>query len=73
MNVNAEIHVVSSEEVGSIITKLALADQGFLVLLLTAASKVECDLSPEDFRKLVIWGKSVCMLGAGFADEHARH
>ena len=73
MNTITETHIVSPEEVGTIITKLALADQGFLVLLLTAASKVECHLPPEDFRKLAVWGKNVHTLGASSSDDHSCH
>ena len=39
MSTNTENSIPAPEEVGKLLTKIALADQGFLVLLLMAATK----------------------------------
>ncbi len=56
--------MVSSEEVGCIISRIAIADEGFLTLLLVAAQKAGGALLPEDCAKLSEWGKFVRILRA---------
>ena len=56
------------EEIGSILTKIALADQGFLALLQLAAGKAACNLSQEDLAKLAAWGKNVQALSTGSSE-----
>ena len=53
---------ISLNEIGTILTKLAVADEGFLTLLLVAASKTACTLPPEDYTKLAQWGKTIRIL-----------
>lgn len=56
--------MVSSEEVGCIISRIAIADEGFLTLLLVAAHKAGGARFPEDCAKLSEWGKYVQLLRA---------
>ena len=54
--------MISSEEVGRIISRIALADEGFLTLVLIAAQKSGGALLPEDCAKLSEWGTVMRML-----------
>ena len=51
--------MISSEEIGSILTKVALADQGFLILILAAVKMSSCDLPPADLAKLAEWQEHI--------------
>lgn len=59
MNNNTKVPVVTYDEIGSLFTKIALKDQGFLILVLTAAKRAGCDLAPEDLATLAEWGREI--------------
>ena len=48
-----------AQNIGSILTRIAISDQGFLVLILAAASKTAYELSQEERKKLEEWREAV--------------
>ena len=65
MSTNTENTIPTPEEIGKLLTKIALADQGFLILLLTAAAKAAHALSSEEHAILAEWGRMIQTMHLG--------
>lgn len=60
--------MISSEEVGVVLARLAIADDDFLKTLLRAAESAESSLLPDDVEKLEKWARLMRILRVNIAN-----
>lgn len=62
----------TSEEVGNIVARLAIADNEFLNSMLVAAEKAGDKMLPGDMEKLIGWAKFVQMLCSVISSQKSK-